>query len=112
MTRNTSIASDVIMADTFWSRFAGLIPRSYIKEGEGLMITRCNSIHMFFMRFAIDAIFTDKNFKVVSFSRNIKPWQLSPIFFGAYYCLEVAPGTIERSQTTLGDTLEVRPARS
>jgi uncharacterized membrane protein (UPF0127 family) len=109
LTQNTIIATQVDLAGTFATRAAGLIPRPTLKENEGLLLTRCNSIHMFFMRFAIDAIFFDKDFKVVGLVRHIKPFRLSPLFFRAYYCLEVTCGTIDRSQTKLQDILEVRP---
>jgi len=62
------------IADTFFARFRGLMLRKKLPAGHGLLIAPCNSIHMCFMRFAIDAIFIDKNYKVLKISRNIKPW--------------------------------------
>ena len=37
---------------TFGSRFKGLLGRKGLVEGGGLHISPCNSIHMFFMKFA------------------------------------------------------------
>ena len=110
LTRNTIIAHNIIVADTFWARFIGLLSRSAIQENEGLLITRCNSIHMFFMRFSIDVFFVNKNNVVVGLVSNIKPFRLSPMFFEANYCIEVLPGTIARSQTQLNDQLHISPA--
>jgi len=62
------------MADTFLARFRGLMLRKRLPAGHGLLIAPCNSIHMCFMRFAIDAIFIDKNYKVLKVARNVKPW--------------------------------------
>jgi hypothetical protein len=40
-----------------------------------LLITRCNCIHTFFMRFAIDATFMDRTGRVVKVVRNVRPWR-------------------------------------
>jgi len=61
-------------ADTFFSRFRGLMLRKRLPAGHGLLIAPCNSIHMCFMRFAIDAIFIDKDYRVLKVARNVKPW--------------------------------------
>lgn len=64
-----------IVADTFLSRMRGLLGRDGLPAGEGMLIMRCNAIHTFFMRFAIDAIFLDAGFKPVKTVRAIKPWR-------------------------------------
>jgi uncharacterized membrane protein (UPF0127 family) len=53
----------------------GLIGVKGIPPGEGLLILRCNSIHTFFMSFPIDAVFLDRNDRVVKVVRNIPPWR-------------------------------------
>ena len=75
-TRSTLLGDKIELAETAWSRARGLLGRASLGEGEGLLITRCNAIHMFFMRFAIDATFLDKNDQVVKVVRNIRPWRL------------------------------------
>ena len=75
---------------------------------EALIITRCQSIHMLFMRFAIDVIFADDDNKVVGLVENIKPFQWSPIFFKASYAIEGNVGMIKTTQTTLGDWIQIK----
>ena len=104
--KNTVIAQDAHLAGTFWTRMKGLLGRQEITAGEALVITKCQSIHMFFMRFAIDAIFVDKQDRVVGLVENIKPFYLSPIFFRSRYVIELQAGTIGRTKTSLGDRLE------
>jgi uncharacterized membrane protein (UPF0127 family) len=106
-TKNTVIARKGLVADTFFSRMVGLLNRSSLENDEALMITRCQSIHMFFMRFAIDAIFVDKNGCVVALLKGIKPFRLSPIFFRSSYVIETPEGIIVQSKTSLGDTIEI-----
>lgn len=107
LTRGTVIAGHAPIADTFFSRLIGLLNRSSLPEGEGLVITRCQSIHMLFMRFSIDAIFADKANAVVGLVRGLKPFRLSPFFGKAAFAVELPVQTIEKSQTRLGDTLQI-----
>ena len=104
-TKNKIVVERVIIADSFLSRMIGLLNHKTLSPTEALMITRCQSIHMFFMRFPIDAIFVGKNNRVVGLVYNIKPFQLSPIFLKAIFVIEVAAGVILKSKTAIGDTL-------
>ena len=64
------------VAETFAERAKGLIGRRGLPPGRGLLILKCNCIHTFFMRFAIDATFLDRENRVVRIVRNIRPWRL------------------------------------
>ena len=105
-TRGIVLADRARLADTFWTRMVGLLDRVSLEKGEALVITRCQSIHMFFMRFPIDAVFVDKNNRVVGVIKNIKPYHLSPIFFNSTCCLELPSGIVEHSKTSLADLIE------
>lgn len=72
---------------SFWSRLKGLIGRSGLPPGRGLLILRCNAIHTFFMRFAIDATFYDSQDRVVKIVRNIRPWR--PFVWGGFRAVKV-----------------------
>ena len=100
------------MADTFFSRMTGLLNRKSLKKDEALVITKCQSIHMLFMRFTIDAIFVDKNNCVVGLVKAIKPFQLSPIFFKASYVIEAPAGIIVQTETDLGDKIKIEPTHA
>ena len=64
------------VARGLWERLRGLIGRRDLPPGRGLLILRCNAIHTFFMRFPIDAVFYDRQDRVVRTVRNIRPWRL------------------------------------
>jgi uncharacterized protein len=106
-TKNRLISSRAGFADTFFSRGRGLLGRQRLADDDGLVISGCNSIHMFFMKFAIDVIFVDRQDKVVGLVENIQPWRLSPLFWSACKAIEVPPGTIARTTTTLGDNISM-----
>lgn len=102
-TKGTVICEKTTLADTILSRLVGLLNRRFLDPSEGLVITQCRSIHMFFMRFPIDVIFIDKNNQVVGLVKEIKPFFMSPYFIKATRAIEVFPGTISSSKTEKGD---------
>ena len=51
------LATNVRTARSLWGRFRGLMGRRALAPGEGLWLPTDASIHMLFMRFAIDAVF-------------------------------------------------------
>ena len=106
-TRQCTLADKVAVADSFSSRMTGLLNRDTLDVGEALIITHCQSIHMFFMRFAIDVIFVDRADRVVGLVKNIKPFRLSGIYFKANNVIELPAGAIDQSKTALGDQLDV-----
>lgn len=86
----------------------GLLNKKSLLADEALVITKCQSIHMFFMRFSIDVIFVDKNDHVVGLVQRIKPFRLSPIFFQSRYAIEVPEGVIEKVRMSIGDKVEIK----
>jgi uncharacterized membrane protein (UPF0127 family) len=63
-------------ADTFLKRALGLMGKTRLEAGRGMLIPRCRSIHTCFMRFPIDVVFLDEHSRPVKIVRNIKPWRL------------------------------------
>lgn len=104
--KDTILAQSATIANTFWTRLVGLIGRKDLPFGIALIITRCQSIHMLFMRFPIDAVFVDRHHCVVGCVEAIRPFYLSPIFFRSKYAIELKVGTIKATKTSVGDQLE------
>ena len=100
------VADQAQIAVTLFSRMRGLLNRTSLKKGEGLVIVSCQQIHTVFMRFPIDVIFVDKTHKVVGLVRNIPPFGFSPIFWNASFAIELPTSAIEKAQTQSGDILE------
>lgn len=63
----------VHLATTFWQRFRGLMLRRPLPPATALLIAPCNSIHMCFMRFAIDAVYLDKQGRILKITRHLRP---------------------------------------
>jgi uncharacterized membrane protein (UPF0127 family) len=93
------------LAATFWARLRGLLGRGGLASGEGLLIRRTGSVHTFFMRFAIDAVFLDRSGAVVKLVSNLRPWRVA-LARGARDVLELGAGEAERRGIRRGDRLE------
>lgn len=105
VSKNVMIANQAVIADTFLSRMIGLLKYKRLANNEALVITRCNSIHMFFMKFPIDVIFINRSNKVVGLVENIKPNRMSKIFWDASSAIELPIGAIAVSKTEIGDNI-------
>lgn len=103
--RGTILAEAADVADTSAKRRAGLLGRASLAPGEGLWITPCESVHMFFMKFAIDVVYLDKKKRVRKARRDLGPWRMSACLT-AHSVLELPVGTIEATHTAPGDQLE------
>lgn len=94
--------------DTFSKRLKGLMFRRSIPHNYGIMMPKCNAIHMFFVKFHLDIVFCDRHGNVVSlfpnFSKKMTPSQKD---LGAYICYEFKVGVIEREEIRVGDQLGV-----
>jgi len=104
-TKNTVLAENASLAQTPLARMKGLLGRKELKPGEAIILKPCNSIHTFFMRFAIDILFIDKNNKVVKSIPSLKPFRITGIYLSADSAIELPSGTIKSSLTAKGDAL-------
>jgi uncharacterized protein len=104
-TKSKLLGDKIGRADSFGSRLQGLMGVKELPMGHGLHIAPCNSIHTFFMRIDIDAIFLTKELKVVHVTHSMVPWRAGKIHFSAHSVLELPSGTAKASGIELGDLL-------
>jgi hypothetical protein len=82
----------------------GLLGRDELEQGEGLLLRPASSIHTFFMRFPIDAVFLDRELAVVGIEDSITPWRAASQR-GAKAVLELPAGESSRRGLAVGDRL-------
>jgi uncharacterized protein len=87
----TVICERVSLAVTPLPRMKGLLGRASLDASEGILLRPAGSIHMLFMRFAIDAIFLDGDLVVVGVARGLRPWRMA-VRRGAKQVIELAEG--------------------
>ena len=106
MGNGRTISLDIEMADSWWSRFKGLMLRKSLDKGQGLYLKKTNSIHMCFMRFSIDAIYFDKQGQVVKVVSHVSPWIGLSACLKAKDCLEMKAGEAKRLGIEVGMKLK------
>jgi uncharacterized membrane protein (UPF0127 family) len=74
-----------------FTRMKGLLGRNALAADEGILLRPAGSIHMLFMRFAIDAVFLDRDLVVVGVVRGLRPWRFAARR-GAKQVVELAEG--------------------
>jgi uncharacterized membrane protein (UPF0127 family) len=95
-----------VLADTALTRMKGLLGRRELPSGEGSLLKPGSSVHMAFMRFPIDAVFLDRDLRVVKIAADLQPWRVSGSR-GAKAVLEIPAGEAGRRGLTVGDRLVV-----
>jgi uncharacterized membrane protein (UPF0127 family) len=117
LTRSTVLAADLEVAAGLWGKFKGLMGRRSLMAGAGLWLPESNGIHMMFMRFPIDAVFVggagaDGTRPVLSLHRALPTWRgLVPLVRGAKGVLELPVGTIDATNTSVGDKVVINDGR-
>jgi len=106
VTRGTVLATNLEVADTGAKRNRGLLGRKGLESGGGLWIVPCESVHTFFMQFAIDLIYLDRKHRIRKVRSNVVPWRIS-LCLSAHSILELPAGTIRVTQSVAGDQVEL-----
>lgn len=97
----------ITRATNLLARARGLLGKRRLEPGHGLWIEPCSSIHMFFMRFAIDVVFLDRDHRVVRVCENVRPWRVAFGGRGSRVALELPVGVVRESGTRPGDVLDL-----
>ena len=101
-----TLAERAMVAETPLARFIGLQGKRLLPAKSGLVLMPNNSIHTFFMRIRIDAVFVSQEGRVIKVGRQLRPWRIGPIALGALYCVELPAGAAASTMT--GQTIELR----
>ncbi len=105
-TRGTTVCETVLLADNPWLRLRGLLGRDSLPAGEGILLTPSPSIHSAFMRFEFDAVFLDRDMRVLRLVERLPAWKARSAK-GAKSVLELAAGEIQKRGLQVDDQLAV-----
>ena len=98
-----------VVANDFLTRLVGLMGKTSLPDGAGILFPANNSIHMWMMRMPIDAIFLKKHpegWQIMALYPKLKPWRILPVgCWKADDTLELPSGTIERLGLKEGEVL-------
>jgi uncharacterized protein len=101
------LADQLEVPRTFVGRGIGLMFRSRLEPGRGMWISPCDGgIHMLFMRFAIDAVFLDRQERVKKVYPSLPPWSgVVWLVWGAHSVLELPAGSTAEIDLQPGDQI-------
>ena len=103
--RNGETLASVWHATGYFARLRGLLGRTIPPEG-GLLLTPCNAIHTIGMGYGIDALYLDREGRVLRVDEAIAPGKVMPLQRGAKHVLELPEGCANRRGISAGDVLE------
>ena len=112
LTRQSVLARNARCASGFSERLNGLIGKRFSAAMDGMVFDRCNAIHTCFMKYPIDVIFADRQYRVLKTAAAFPPWRLFLICKKAYYVIELPAGCLESTSTSTGDQLDLTGALS
>ncbi|MCC8026012.1 MAG: DUF192 domain-containing protein [Clostridium sp.] len=99
-----ALVGNAELADSFWSRFLGLMGRQSLAPGQGLLLKKTGSVHTCFMRFPICVVYLDKEYQVIE-KEILVPWRCGRIYRKAAHVLEL--GVSDGERIHIGMKLEV-----
>ncbi len=97
----------ITVAETSLSRMIGLLGVRGLEPGGGLLIYPSQSIHTVAMRFPIDVIFADRDWRVVHVRPAMVPYRITGLHWKARCVIELPVGIIAETSTRIGDELSV-----
>lgn len=109
-TRNTVLGEQITVAGTSLRRLVGLLGKRGLEPGAGLLIIPSQAIHTVAMRFAIDVVFLDRDWRVIHLRHTMAPFRVSG-HWKARCVLELPSGVIAQTSTMVGDQLSHRVVR-
>ncbi len=95
----------VLRTTRFLERLCGLLFSPPLKQKEGLLIEPCSSVHTIFMRYPIDIVFIDKDWRVVKTIKSLKPWRMAASR-KSYRVLELANDSLAQIDIPSGQQLK------
>lgn len=109
-TRETFVATEVTVADGYFSRLVGLLGKTkrWAKLGKALWIIPSQGVHTIGMLFPIDLIYLDKEKQVVHVEEFVRPFRVSKVSLKTRSVIELPPHTIYRTGTQIGDQIEIK----
>ena len=90
--------------ESSFGRARGLLGRTGLEPGGGMLIDRAGSVHMFFMRFPVDVVFLARDHTVVGVRHRLKPWRIAAAR-RAVASLELPAGRAAETGVEKGDRL-------
>lgn len=111
-TRGTVLGECIRVADTGLTRIVGLLGERELLPGDGLLIVPSQGVHTWGMLFPIDIVVLDGEWNVLALRRRMRQFRITRVFWKAAAVLELPPGMLDSTLTSVGDTLTFGRAKN
>jgi len=101
------ISSDIVYADSFFSKLKGLMFTNELKNDHGLILRKVVKVHTFFMQYPIDIFYISKDDVVVRIDENVSPWQVLKTCRTSEYVVETNAGVAKKTNTKVNDSVVI-----
>ena len=101
-----TVCSIVTICDSMWSRAKGLLGKTALNSQHGVWLKPCNAVHTCFMRFSIDVVFLNADYRVVKLFSSLGPWNMLRPVYAARSVLEISAGQIQETNLRIDTSLE------
>ncbi|MCX5693755.1 MAG: DUF192 domain-containing protein [Candidatus Omnitrophica bacterium] len=106
-TKNVVLAENVLFANTPFKRIKGLLGQKSFLPNQAVILYPCNSVHTFFMCFAIDILFVNKDYKVIKILPKLAPNRITGICWRSSRVIELPGGMLDLTNTQSKDQLQL-----
>ena len=104
------LAARTTIARTPLQRLIGLLGHASLSIDEAMVFPRCRSIHTWGMRFTIDVIAFDREWRVLCTWSGLAPGRLLPAQPGGWGIVELAAGALDQRLVRAGERLRLSDA--
>jgi uncharacterized protein len=104
----TTIASRVQWARSVADRTRGLIGVDALPSGTAMVLEPARQVHTFGMRFPLDVVFCDRDWRVLHVIRSMPPRRMTRIVWRARFALELAAASLPE-EMKVGESLKLVP---
>jgi uncharacterized membrane protein (UPF0127 family) len=106
-TKNVEVSKNVIVANSFFKRLKGLMFTKEFPQDSTMYISPCRQIHTFFMNYAIDVLYLDKDNVILDVDENIKPGRIGKKVKGTVSVVELPANKIRKLNMEIGHSVQV-----
>jgi len=99
------VASNVVQPKGWYGRTLGLLDRTSLDANEGLWLERCWGVHTVGMKFPIDVVFLDEEFRILSIRADVRSGRLAVAQANANHVVELPAGTCAKFDLLCGDRM-------
>lgn len=102
------IADKIKIANTFFCRMFGLMPKKVLDENEGILLEPCKQVHTFHMKYAIDVVFLSKDNVILHIINALEPNKVTKYYKEVCNILELVSGKAQKNNLAVGDKLSFK----